>query len=203
MYITYFFSYVSGLLVLIPFSLYSRTFIMEKTPVKRGVFQIPVVASLISVIIAVAAILSGSVYGVMDGKMTEISGLPAITGYIQIAVALYLPLVACAKIKQIGLKAVMLLGLFGLAPVVLFFVSYIYAGLGTALSLIIVYVLLQCDTSAEKEKQKSELTTLYAQLTAVNEENEAQIKEITALNAALEENQTRLEEAAAEQEAQL
>ena len=162
MYITYFLSYTFGLVVLIPFSLYSATFIMEKTPVKRGLYQIPIVASLISVIIAVVSVFSGSVYGVVDGKMAEINGLPAITGMIQIGVAIYLPIVAFTKVKQLGLKAVMLLGLFGIVPTVLLFVNYAFAGLGASLSLIVVYVLLQSDTSAEKERQRNELTALNA-----------------------------------------
>lgn len=210
MYITYFLSYTSGHLVLIPFTLYSKSFINEKTSVRKGVYLIPLLLTIVSVIISFVAIISGSVYGVVDGKMTEINGLPQIGSLLQILVALYLPVVAFSKKKQIGLKAVMLLGLFGLVPVVVFFISYNYAGLATALSIVIVYILLQRDTTAEKERHNKEMEELnhtleenQAQLEELAAEQESQIEEITMLNNQLEENQAQLEEATAEQESQL
>lgn len=205
MYITYFLSYTSGHLVLIPFTLYSKSFINEKTSVRKGVYLIPLLLTIVSVIISFVAIISGSVYGVVDGKMTEINGLPQIGSLLQILVALYLPVVAFSKKKQIGLKAVMLLGLFGLVPVVVFFISYNYAGLATALSIVIVYILLQRDTTAEKERHNKEMEELnhtleenQAQLEELAAEQESQIEEITTLNNQLEENQAQLEEATAE-----
>lgn len=210
MYITYFLSYVSGHLVLIPFSLYSKAFIEEKTPVKKGAYIIPILLSAIGLLIAVGAIVSGSVYGIVDGKMAEINGLPQITGLLQIIAALYLPVVAFAKRKQIGLKAVMLLGLFGIVPIIMFFISYNYAGTAAALSIIVVYILLQCDITEEKERCNKELDELnhhleenQAQLEELTAEQESQIEEIQTLNNELEERQAQLEESAAEQEAQL
>jgi len=199
----YFISYSFGYLIMIPFSMYVKSYIEEKTTINKWVFRIPIFMEIAATAMVVVAILSGNVFGDVDGRVTVIGGAPALSTILSIVVIIYVFVAAMIKVKQIGLKASMLLGLFGLVPAAVIIINYDYSIMCGGMAVLVVFVLLQGDTSAEKEKQKKELAELNARLRDANEEQKFQIEEITTLNSELEERQAQLEEATTEQEAQL
>jgi len=202
--VCYFVSFTFGFLVLVPFSLYVKAYIEEKTKVNRWLFIPPIVLTLTAWAMTVASIMSGNLYGVVDGKMTVSGELPSVVYLLQFVALFYLPIAAFTKVKEIGWKAILLLGLFGIIPAVCIAIKIIdYTVMIAALTLALVYVLLQCDTTEAKEKHRRALEALNIELTAANEENVAQLEEITALNTQLQEDQARLEELSSEQEAQI
>ena len=201
--ICYFISYSFGPLVMAAFACYAEAFIGERTAINKWLFRIPVLLSVINFLVIAGSILAGTVYEVSDGKVASVGSVPLITNMISLALILYIPAASVAKVKEIGWKVVVLLGLFGILPAFFIYFSYDYSLMAGAVALLIVYIFLQNDVRAEKEKRAAELSNLNNRLRAANEEEKTQLEEITALNEQLEENQSELEASSSEQEAQI
>lgn len=200
-YICYFVSYTFGYLILILFSQYSRVYIEEKITLNKWIYRVPVIMQLIAICIQTVDVFSGKIIKIIDGKITVTGKTSTIVTVIGLAAIVYILAVPVIKAKQIGLKATLLLGFFGIIPGIIIFINYDYVAVGSGTAILLVYALLQSDISTEKEKQKKVLSDLNNELKNINEENVAQLEEITALNTQLQENQNRLEEASAALEA--
>jgi len=77
-----------------------------------------------------------------------------------------------------------------------------YSQIGMSIGMIIMYLEMYMEEVNENKRLRA-VSAINDELQTVNEEQEAQLEEITALYTQLEENQVRLEESACEQEAQL
>jgi len=121
-------------------------------------------------------------------------GISPIALFIVLLVLIYIPIIAFTKVQYIGKKAVVLLTIYGVAPL-LTAVIQMYTGLdysvaASALSLVLV------STNLQNEASRKKLGMLNSNLEKANREQNSQIEKIKALN-------SKLEESSREQEVQL
>ena len=150
---------VIGDVTLLCFTIYCYYFISERATLDKRLYTIPMYIICFCIALTLLYILQGRIYTVQDNNVTMIGTKPLISSIADFAFMLYQPAIALLKRKQIGLKAVLLLGAFGVLPFVTYFLAVAfdvadYSFIATATSLVIVYLLLQNNQNEERERHR-------------------------------------------------
>lgn len=211
-----FLSYTFGSVSLFCFTFYCYIFVKERTDIKEWVYHVPMTVLFLSTLHIGYSFFAGKVVTVSNGGITVEGGIPFLDTLVQMVVLVYLPSAAFCKRRQIGIRRIFLLGMFGVIPLTATVLTALtdmndYSYSSSALSVVMVYILLENNLTLEADRKNEqilreknrELEEKQEQLEDLACEQEAQLEEITALNEQLQGNQAELEEAAAEQEAQL
>lgn len=162
--ITYFISSV----LLILFYNYCFRYVSEKTSINKWLYYVPMIILMVLIIIVLVLGFTGQIFVIENGTFIETGGYPLWITLVETVLVIYLPILAIYKRRELGMKSMLLLGLFGIIPLItLFFYLNGYADFtfaATALEFIIVYILLQNSFFFEKkielEEQLSEIRNL-------------------------------------------
>lgn len=153
-----FLSYILGTVVLLVFIHYCYLYIRERTCIEIWILAIPSFLELINGIIISIYFISGKIISFEAGRITRIGDIPVIIQVFNILTLIYLPCVAFSKRKEIGFKAVYMLGIYGIAPIlaiiILLITGYDFTVALGAFSVVVVTILLQSD---DKKKQLREV----------------------------------------------
>ncbi|MDO4479278.1 MAG: ATP-binding protein [Lachnospiraceae bacterium] len=143
-------------ITMIAFLNYWYAFITEKTALNKLFFYIPVAAFALAFLYQLLVGFTGGIVTVSGGMAVQTNGIPVGLAILHVIALFYLPGVAFAKRKAIGLMSVLLLGTFGFFPLVAVFISFkvgvSFELVGSTLSLIFIYVLLQNHRAIEREQ---------------------------------------------------
>jgi len=217
-----FFTYILGYVVFIGFTIYVKTYIEERTTIKKWIFRLPVVIMIGIIIYNSIMMALGKVF-VLDGtRFVKASSNLTISYVLSMIGIIYVPIVSFSKRKEIGAQTMTLLGVYGILPflaiALTFFTNGIdYSLLALGLSLLMDSIFLQNNVAYEKELYRNELEIKLQEIKSLNDEleqnqlkvlqaatkQEEQLSEIRALNSDLEERKLLLEEAANKYKAQM
>jgi len=164
-------SYLASVM-LIPISLYQREYVKERTSVNPWLFRILIMLSSFYFLIMLITIFTGNIFVIENGDFVKVGGIPTIAKVIAGIAYLYTFGILFANIKKIGVRACLLLCSFGFVPIIFILFFYDYTPVGTALNMILVYVLLQNNNSLEKERNRKKLENLNEELQIHQEELE-------------------------------
>lgn len=203
-----FFAYCFGSVSLLFFVIYSFVYISEKTVLKRWQAYLPCIILFTFFIYTCIEYFLGNILIVENGKINVTGGIPSVTSISQIIIMIYLPVIAYTKRKTLGLNSVLLLGFFGVLPVlasiIALFWNYDFTYACGDFAVVIVYMLLESRITSEKEiEHEEELAQKNTELLRITKEQENQLEEIKALNNELKQNQKFLQEATQKQEVHL
>lgn len=153
-------SYVAGGIVLIFFNKYCESYIGERTRQKPKAFWIPIILNIVFAAAAAILFFCGKLVVYENGIEVAYYDYPVWLRLIQIIAMLFTTVVAIAKWESIGLKAVVLLGLFILAPAFAGLIA-IPTGVDTsvifgAVMLTLIMTILQRDRMQKQQSQLSE-----------------------------------------------
>ncbi|MCQ2483458.1 MAG: PAS domain-containing protein [Clostridia bacterium] len=142
-------AYSTGSIVIIFLTKYTEAYIKRKAVLKQWVMLLPV--GLLSVIMVLKAceFIAGNIVVFKGGVIVADNGLPIYLRVIEFAAIIYPLIIACHYRKSIGYKAVIILGIYYIAPIMAFVVS-IFAkeditAVFASVSIILVATLLQRD----------------------------------------------------------
>ena len=193
-------SYSAGSLILVFFLKYWYVYISEKTSFDKRFYIIPSILLVISSIYTIIIGLLGGIVDINNGIATITGGMPKSVTILQMAIIIYMPIIAFTKRKDVGIRAEILLGAFGVIPFMASLFSLLYGGIDytypiTELTAVLEYLFLENYIVFEKEQiHQTQLLAQNQELISINEEQNSQIEEIAKLNELLVENQYKLEE---------
>lgn len=175
---------IFGGILLIVYLHYCEAFINEIVPIGKLFFRIPIGLMWIVVLHIIIHIFRGEIFVIQDGYVHTIGETSIGLWTLRVIFLLYIPLFAFFKRKDLGMRSVCLLGLFGFAPLLATFIS-MFAGndlsaITGLFSIIVVITLLQNHVS------RSDLRQYNLELSKLNEDQEMQLEEIRDLNEKLE-----------------
>lgn len=147
-------AFTLGYIVLITFIRYCYMYITERTELKRLVLMIPAVVSVINVVVVSVMFLNGRIIAIENGYVVMRNGIPELLQLVNLLVLAYVPVVALTKRRSIGTKAVALLGMYGIVPIIAIMISILFGkdytvSLG-AVAVFVVASLLQKDDARER-----------------------------------------------------
>lgn len=178
-------AYSFGSVAMLMFVRYWYIYINEKMEIRKIIPIIPSLILTIAFVYNVYAGLSGQIFSVKDGTVTVTGGQPTLVIVAQIVVFIYLPVVAWIKRKNLGVRTILLLGVFGVLPLATSAYTLIsgdadFSYSASTLAILFQYVVLENQMLAEREKEQRNT------LTNKNIELSTKISEITELNDSLE-----------------
>lgn len=153
-------SYIAGSVVLIFFNKYCESYIGEKTDQKPHLFWIPIALNIIFAVAAAILFFCGKLVVYENRIEVAYFDYPVWLRLIQVVAMLFTSVIVIAKWEHIGMKAVVLLGLFILAPAFAGLIA-IPTGVDTsvlfgAATLNIIVTILQRDRMQRQQTQLSE-----------------------------------------------
>jgi len=208
LYILNYLSYVMGCVAFISFLKYCSVYMREKSSLNSWVMYIPAIGIGISFLSLSVLYFAGRLVMIRDGFLVEIGPIPAILSLLHIAVIYFVPALALIKRKSLGLRAVLLLTTYAIAPslaiIILPLTEYDYTVVLSAVSIVVVASILQReDNTIHMRRMNDDLISANDRLLSTTQEQAEQLEKIAALNAQLQEKQVLLEEASAEQYTQM
>lgn len=175
----YYAAYTFPDLAVIPLSIYVKAYMEERTSVRKGAFLIPIVFPIVAFVINSTSIFLGKTFATVNGVIIDYEYVPLAAALFRMAGVLYLLAIAYSKREAIGKRTVLLLGLFGFWAMVMRFVSADLSLMTEGIAIIFVYIILQNDTAAEKEKNRRELAKAIKEAESANEAKSRFLYEIS------------------------
>lgn len=150
-------SYTMGGVVLIFFIKYCESYIFEHTDRKPRIFWVPILLVLVFVVGTAVVYFCGKLVVYQNGVEVDCFDYPLWIRLVQLAGMLFTSAIAISKWKSIGVKAVILLGFFILAPAITSVVA-MFTGMDSsvvcgAVALALVITILQHDRIQEQQVQ--------------------------------------------------
>lgn len=190
--VLFFISYVFPFVIMIPYILYEKAFLEEKSSVNKKAYIAPLVLSAAATLITIAASLNGTVYTVSDGAVRANEGLPLLALLMLGASFVWTQAVSLTRKNEIGIREILILSVFGVMPGIAICINGYISMLFVSLSLTIVYVLLQNDITSEQIRLNDQLNMLNRELEERQilleksvTEHETQLEQIKSINAEL------------------
>jgi len=152
-------SYSFGTLNLLLFVKYWYVYINERTKLSSLCYLIPSVILSVTFLILVVMGFSGLIVQFENGYYVFTGGMPHFATIIHLLFIIYLPLIAFIKEKELGGRTSVLIGCFGIFPAITSLVTLITGAIdfsypASALSVLLVYILLENIHTTEKDRQQ-------------------------------------------------
>lgn len=168
-------AYSVGNVAFLVFYLYSYFYISEKTKINKWLFFIPVIILSVTTVYIIVMGFSGRIVNIEDGKAYITGGMPVLATYVQIILIFFLAVISVSQIKILGTKASLMIGGFGLIPLVTSVITLItgavdYSYPASAVSVALIFMLFENNIDYEREvKQQKILEAKNLELTKAKE----------------------------------
>lgn len=155
-------AYSFGTFALAVFIYYCYTYVSELCDTNKYFYFVPMAVLILLTFYLIALGAMGKIFMVTDGTIIQTGGMPFIASFIQILFILYLPAIAIFKAKDMGLSNVLIMGSFGIFPLITSIVTLItgvadFSYPAAAVTLLMIYLVVENRAYYEREQKQQQI----------------------------------------------